>query len=64
MSGKEMQELIGLCSWMHQPEVVSHCFHLLTREGEEDPLNSHECLLLITSILERALGNVVFLLEY
>jgi hypothetical protein len=42
---------------MHQPQTVDLCFDLLTRK-EEVALNSHECLLLTTAALERALGNV------
>lgn len=62
-SEKELQNLIKLCDWMHQPQVVSLCFSLLTRKEEKElHLNSHECLLLITAALERALGNVDYIL--
>lgn len=57
ISEEELQGLIKLCAWMHQPQTVDLCFDLLTRK-EEVALNSHECLLLTTAALERALGNV------
>lgn len=56
---EEIQSLIQLCAWMQQNEVVSLCFSLLqTRKFEKKAIKSHECLLLITAALERALGNV------
>lgn len=61
ISEEELQGLIKHCAWMHQPQIVDLCFDLLTRK-EEVALNSHECLLLITAALERALGNVHCLL--
>jgi hypothetical protein len=63
ISEEELQGLIKLCAWMHQPQIVDLCFHLLARK-EEVALNCHECLLLITAALERALGNVGCLLYY
>ena len=48
---------IPLCSWMHQPEVVRLC-HQLLYSVQQDDINSHECLLIVTAAMERALGNV------
>ncbi|XP_057365947.1 endoplasmic reticulum membrane-associated RNA degradation protein-like [Daphnia carinata] len=57
MPQEELKGLMKLCAWMHQPQIIYLCFDLLSRE-DEVALNSHECLLLITAALERALGNL------
>lgn len=49
---------IPLCSWMHQAEVVQLCYQLLY-STQQDDINSHECLLIVTAAMERALGNVL-----
>jgi hypothetical protein len=53
-------EFTSLCSWMHQPEVIQLCHQLLysPEHATSDDINSHECLLIVTATLERALGNV------
>lgn len=57
MPEKELKDLMKLCAWMQQPQIIELCFDLLTSKHEV-AVNSHECLLLITAALERALGNV------
>lgn len=57
MPEEELKGLMKLCAWMHQPKIIHLCFDLLTRK-DEVALNCHECLLLITAALERALGNL------
>ncbi|KAI9560298.1 hypothetical protein GHT06_014313 [Daphnia sinensis] len=57
MPEEELKDLMKLCAWMHQPQIIDLCFDLMTRK-DEVALNSHECLLLITAALERALGNL------
>lgn len=62
LTDEELKKLTELCGWMHQPQLVSLCFQLLmtnrNANDEDNFLNSHECLLLISAGLERALGNV------
>lgn len=63
MPEEELKGLMKLCAWMHQPKIIDLCFDLLTRK-DEVALNCHECLLLITAALERALGNVYCIIHY
>lgn len=60
---EELHNFLHLCSWMHQPHTIELCFNLLL-EPENESLNSLECLLLVTSAIERALGNVILNFTY
>lgn len=61
-SSPDVKELTRLCFWLHQQSAVLSCFELLLQKNsEENNLSYHECLLLITAMLERGLGNVRYM---
>lgn len=66
LSVEEVKELVNQCSWLHQQSTIQTCFDLLLQKStkEKDELNAHECLLLVTAMLERGLGNVSLLIEH
>ena len=58
---EDVEQLIAMCSWIHQQTTVETCFMLLLGPNTDQGNNylyHYECLLLVTAMLERGLGNV------